>query len=48
MVGHLERSGTNYDTCVFMTYETAQEIMSSENGTKPSAKDRTAASWCPL
>lgn len=30
MVGHLERSGTNYDTCVFMTYETAQEIMSSE------------------
>lgn len=30
VVGHLERSGTNYDTCVFMTYETAQEIMSSE------------------
>ena len=24
VVGHLERSGTNYDTCVFMTYETAQ------------------------
>ena len=30
IIGHLERSGTNYDTCVFMTYETAQEIMSSE------------------
>ena len=30
VVGQLEKTGTNYDTCVFMTYETAQDIMSSE------------------
>ena len=30
VVAHLEKTDTNYDTCVFMTYETAQEIMSSE------------------
>ncbi|MBR4878840.1 MAG: FtsX-like permease family protein [Clostridia bacterium] len=30
VVAHLEKTDTNYDTCVFMTYETAQEIMSSD------------------
>lgn len=30
VVGKLERTRTNYDTCVFMTYETAQEIMNSQ------------------
>ena len=29
VVGQLEKTGTNYDVCVFMTYETAQDIMSS-------------------
>lgn len=30
VVGKLEKTGTNYDVCVFMTYETAQDIMSSD------------------
>lgn len=30
VVGQLEKTKTNYDNCVFMTYETAQEIMNSE------------------
>ena len=30
VVGQLEKTRTNYDNCVFMTYETAQEIMNSE------------------
>ena len=30
VVGQLEKTGTNYDVCVFMTYETAQDIMSSD------------------
>jgi putative ABC transport system permease protein len=30
VVGQLETTRTNYDTCVFMTYETAQDIMNSE------------------
>lgn len=30
VVGQLEQTHTNYDSCVFMTYETAQEIMNSE------------------
>lgn len=30
VVGQLEKTGTNYDVCVFMTYETAQDILSSE------------------
>lgn len=30
VVGQLEKTGTNYDACVFMTYETAQDIMSSD------------------
>ena len=30
VVGQLEKTGTNYDVCVFMTYESAQDIMSSD------------------
>lgn len=30
IIGQLERTNTSYDTCVFMTVETAQEIMDSE------------------
>lgn len=34
VVGQLEQTRTNYDSCVFMTYETAQEIMNSEKWQK--------------
>lgn len=30
VIGKLDRTGSNYDTCVFMTYETAKDIMGSE------------------
>lgn len=31
VLGQLERTGTSYDTCAFMTWDTAQEIMGSED-----------------
>ncbi len=30
VVGQLEQTGSTYDVCVFMTYETAQDIMNSD------------------
>ena len=30
VVGQLEKTGTSYDTCVFMTWDTAQQIMDSD------------------
>lgn len=34
IVGQMEETKSNYDACVFMTYETASDIMSSENWIK--------------
>ncbi len=34
IVGQLEETKSNYDACVFMTYETASDIMSSEQWVK--------------
>lgn len=34
VIGQLEQTRTNYDSCVFMTYDTAQEIMNSEKWQK--------------
>lgn len=42
VVAHPEKTDTNYDTCVFMTYETAQEIMSEAMDASESMKGYTS------
>ena len=49
VLGKLEQTGTSYDTCVFMTWDTAQQIMNSDQWQLifRGARTTTRPAWSP-